>query len=50
MFPGYLEHSGAGVTWIVTKVTIYRSLGVLFLLISLHFFHFKITFLYGHAG
>lgn len=30
VFPGYLEHSGAGVTRIVTKVTIYRSLGVLF--------------------
>lgn len=34
VFPGYLEHSGAGVTWIVTKVTIYCSLGVVFLYIT----------------
>lgn len=34
VFPGYLEHSGAGVTRIVTKVTIYRSLGVGFVYIS----------------
>lgn len=34
VFPRYLEHSGAGVTRIVTKVTIYRSLGVVFVCVA----------------
>lgn len=41
MFPGYLEHSGAGVTWIVTRVTIYHSLGVGFHLYRCVSFIFK---------
>lgn len=45
MFPGYFEHPGAGVTTIVTKVTIYHSLGMVCVCMAI--FGFKVTFLHG---
>lgn len=45
VFPGYFEHPGAGVTTIVTKVTIYHSLGMVCVCMAI--FGFKVTFLHG---